>query len=118
MKTSINKTRKERRMSIRKRIRSRVSGTPERPRLAFFKSNTNVYAQLIDDTASKTIIGISSLKSKEKKGLDKAKELGKDISEAAKGKGISDVVFDRGGFKYIGMVKVFADAAREGGLKF
>ena len=100
------------------RIRSRVVGTAEKPRLAFFKSNKEVYAQLIDDGASKTIVGLSSLKSKEKTSTAKAKELGEAIAKSAKEKKISQVVFDRGGFRYIGVVKEFADAARTGGLQF
>ena len=100
------------------RIRSKISGTADRPRLAFFKSNKNLYAQLIDDTASKTLVGVSSLKSSKKKSSEKAVELGEMLAKEASSKGIKEVVFDRGGFRYMGVVKIFADTARSGGLKF
>ena len=101
-----------------RRIRSRISGTADRPRLAFFRSNKNVYAQLIDDEKSVTIVGVSSNKSTQKGSVEKAKELGKIIAEKGKEKGVQSVVFDKGGFMYTGSVEAFANAAREGGLKF
>ncbi len=106
------------RKRIHRRIRmSGVHGTMERPRLSFFKSNTNFYAQLIDDESSKTLIGVDSIKST-KKGVEKAIELGKNIAEKSKAKNIRKVIFDRGGFLYIGNVKAFADSARAAGLEF
>ena len=100
------------------RIRARVSGTKEMPRLSIFKSNRHLYAQLIDDTTGATIIGISSEKAEGKTMTEKSKSLGNMIAKEALGKKISKIAFDRGGFKYTGKIKLFADAAREGGLKF
>lgn len=93
----------------RKKIRAKISGTSERPRLSVFKSNTAIYAQLIDDTAMVTIASA--------KGTD-ASRVGKEIAEKAGAKNVVSVVFDRGGYVYAGKVKNLADAAREGGLKF
>ncbi len=91
------------------RIRAKVSGTPERPRLCVYKSNRYLEAQVIDDTKGVTLASIKT---------DDAKKAGVEIAKAAKAKGISAVVFDRGGFRYTGAIAVLADAAREGGLKF
>lgn len=99
------------------RIRARVIGTATKPRLAVFKSNTAVYAQLIDDSQSKTIAAADSRKSKEKTLLVRGKSVGAEIAKRAKDLGVSEAVFDRGGFKYIGVVAAVADGAREGGLK-
>lgn len=113
----------DRRTRIRRRIRKKLEGTADRPRLAVFRSNTQVYVQLIDDTAGKTLISASS-REKSVTGKDKIKKteqaalVGKLIAEKCKEKGIENVVFDRGGYKYHGRVKSLADAAREGGLKF
>lgn len=93
----------------RKKIRAKISGTSERPRFSVFKSNTAVYAQLIDDDKGVTLVA--------SKGTD-AKKVGTDIAKLAEGKKIKSVVFDRGGYIYTGKVKLLADAAREGGLKF
>lgn len=93
----------------RARIRSKLSGTRERPRLSVFKSNLYLYAQVIDDTAGKTLAAA--------KGKD-AKEVGTKVAKAAQDKKISTVVFDRGGYIYQGKIKALADAAREAGLKF
>ncbi len=93
----------------RKKIRAKISGTSERPRLSVFKSNTSLYAQLIDDVSGKTLVSA--------KGAD-ALKVGAEIGKAAGAKGISTVVFDRGGYVYTGKVKALADAAREAGLKF
>ena len=106
------------RMQRHNRVRARVSGTADRPRLAFFRSNKQVYAQVIDDTKGVTIVGVSSASSAAKGQVEKAKELGTSIASKAKAKGVDAVVFDRGGFMYTGAVRAFADAAREGGLKF
>ena len=101
-----------------KRVRAKIFGTMDCPRLSFFKSNKQIYAQLIDDETEKTLVGVSSLKLSEKSGTDKAKKLGEEIAKLAKDKKISKVVFDRGGFLYTGTVKTFADSARDNGLKF
>jgi large subunit ribosomal protein L18 len=101
-----------------KAIRARVSGTAEKPRLAVFKSNKFMYAQLIDDSAAKTIAAASSKEVKGTKKVDGAKLVGKSIAEKAKAIKVETVVFDRGGFAYKGRVKALADAAREAGLKF
>jgi large subunit ribosomal protein L18 len=105
------------------RIRKKVQGTAERPRLNVYRSVNHIYVQLIDDLAGKTLIAASSAvgkKGQRKAGgnLAAAKEIGKAIAEKAKAKGISKVVFDRGGYLYHGRVKALADAAREGGLQF
>lgn len=112
----------QRRLKIRKRIRGKVSGTEQRPRLSVYRSNKEIYAQLIDDRSGKTI---SSASSKDKdiasdKGNkeEKAKLVGKTIAEKAKSAGVESVSFDRGGYLYHGRVKSLADGAREGGLKF
>jgi len=106
------------------RVRKHVSGTTQRPRLNVFKSLSQIYAQVIDDSEGNTLVSASTVDKelREKvKGLKKseqAKAVGKAVAERAKGKGISAVVFDRGGFRYVGRVKALADGAREGGLQF
>jgi len=104
------------------RIRLRLSGSPERPRLAVFRSLNNIYAQVIDDTSGKTLAAASSLekelKTAGKKKTDEAKEVGKLIAQRAKSAGVEQVVFDRAGFRYHGRIKSLADAAREAGLEF
>ncbi len=100
------------------RIRSRIHGTAERPRLSVFKSNKFLYVQLIDDVTGKTLAAASTKDMKEKTMLAKAGGLGKKIAELGKGKKITTIVFDRGGYVYTGRVKAIADAAREGGLIF
>ncbi len=104
----------------RRRIRSTVRGTADRPRLAFFRSNRQVYAQIIDDTAGRTLVGASSLNMDDsaKGAVARAERMGIVVAEQAKKQGITSVVFDRGGFVYTGSVRAFADAARNGGLKF
>ena len=114
-KGNIKKEKVERR---HKKIRARVFGTAEKPRLSVFKSNKYIYGQLIDDVLSVTIVSLSSMKVKGKTFLERSMETGKEIAKLAKEKKIETVVFDRGGFKYVGRVKAFADGAREGGLKF
>ena len=101
-----------------KRLRSKVAGTAERPRLAVFRSNKFVYAQLIDDESGKTIAAADSRNVKKGTPVEKAKAVGAAIAKAAKGAKIETVVFDRGGFQYQGVVASLADGAREGGLKF
>ncbi len=102
----------------RTRIRAKVFGTSERPRLSVFKSNKFVYAQIIDDSTGVTIAHVTTEKSKGKTPLAAAHEIGKEIAEKAKGKKIEKVVFDRGGYIYTGKIKAIADGAREGGLTF
>ena len=109
------------RLRIHKRIRRKISGTPERPRLAVFRSVKHIYAQIIDDAASRTVVSASSNeKTAEFNGgnIAGAKEVGRLVAERAKEKGIKSVVFDRGGYQYHGRVKALADAAREAGLEF
>ena len=105
-------------------IRKKISGTPERPRLTVFRSAKHIYAQVIDDSRGVTLAAASSLdkqlKSSLKTGADRsaASEVGKLIAERAKAAGVTEVVFDRGGYLFHGRVKALADAAREGGLSF
>jgi large subunit ribosomal protein L18 len=101
-----------------RRIRSKVKGTSERPRLVIFKSNRDIYAQIIDDDKGVTLISASSMKIKGKSMLEKSKIVGESIAEIAKKSGIEKVVFDRGGYLYTGKVQNFADSARKGGLIF
>jgi len=116
MKTNI-KT--EKRVRLHKKIRSRVSGTAERPRLAVFRSNRYMYAQLIDDVKGVTVVSASDLSLSEKMNkVERARTVGKTLAEAAKKEKITSVVFDRGGFSYRGRVQALADAAREAGLLF
>jgi len=115
-------TKQERRVRIKYRIRKKISGTADRPRMSVFRSNTNIYVQLIDDITGTTLAAASS-KEKEIAGqkvnkTEQAKLVGKKIAQVAVEKGITDVVFDRNGYLYHGRVKGLADAARENGLKF
>ena len=103
------------------RVRAKVSGTPERPRLAVYRSNANISAQIIDDVNGVTLVSASTLeKVFEGNGsnIEAAKKVGEAIAERAAAKGITEVVFDRGGYLYHGRVSELADGAREGGLKF
>jgi large subunit ribosomal protein L18 len=108
------------RQRIHKRIRQRVNGTPERPRLSVYRSLKHIYAQVIDDRRGQTVVSASSLEKAAGGGgnLAGAKQVGKLIAERAKEKGVQRVVFDRGGFLYHGRLKALADAAREAGLEF
>ena len=103
------------------RVRGKISGTPERPRLCVFRSESNIYAQIIDDVAGNTLVAASTVE-KEFEGnggnVEAAKTIGSKIAERALAKGIEEVVFDRGGYIYHGRVQALAEAAREGGLKF
>ncbi|HUV10940.1 MAG TPA: 50S ribosomal protein L18 [Acidimicrobiia bacterium] len=104
-----------------RRVRKKVRGTPVRPRLAVYRSNKNIYAQIIDDVAGSTLVAASSVEAgAEKRGatVDIAKAVGQRIGERAKSAGISTVVFDRGGFRYHGRIAGVADGARDAGLKF
>ena len=109
---------KEKRTRRHNRIRAKVKGTNEMPRLNVFKSNTALYAQIIDDIAGKTLVSLSSNEVKGKVGLDKAKQVGVEIAKLAGTKKIKKVVFDRGGYIYTGKIKALAEGAREGGLIF
>ena len=103
------------------RVRRKISGTAERPRLCVYRSNTNIYVQVIDDVAGNTLVSASTLDKEIKTkhaNKEAAKELGALIAKKAKAKNIETVVFDRGGYIYHGVVKELAEAAREGGLKF
>lgn len=114
-------TKSERRLRIRRRIRKTVEGTADKPRLSVFRSNKEIYAQVIDDVAGKTIASASSLEKEFNKDGDKsnvAKEVGKKVAEKAVAAGVSSCSFDRGGYLYHGRVKSLAEGAREGGLKF
>ncbi len=106
------------RQARKRRIRARVSGTSAKPRLAVFKSLNEIYAQIIDDSASKTLVSSNSLKIKKGSKGEQAAEVGKLVAEAAKSAKIENVVFDRGGFPYTGRVKILAESARTIGLKF
>ena len=112
---------KEIRKRIHKRIRRKLSGTAERPRLAIFRSVAHIYAQVIDDVAGATVVSASTVDKGGKTNggnVAAAKAIGKLVAERAKEKGIKSVVFDRGGYQYHGRVKALADAAREAGLEF
>ena len=118
------KSRSEVRVNKHRKLRNRLSGTAECPRLAVFRSNNHMYAQIIDDTVGNTLVSASTLQKDVKANLEKtnnvdaAAYLGKVIAEKALEKGIKEVVFDRGGFIYHGKVQALADAAREAGLVF
>ena len=116
-------TKRERRLKIKQRIRKRINGTNERPRMSVFRSNKQIYVQLVNDLTGETVVSASS-KNKEvadKKNINKseqAKLVGKLVAERSLAKGINDVVFDRNGYLYHGRIRVLAESAREGGLKF
>ncbi len=116
-------TKRERRLKIKQRIRKRISGTNERPRMTVFRSNKQIYVQLVNDLTGETVVSASS-KNKEvadQKSINKseqAKLVGKLVAERSLAKGINNVVFDRNGYIYHGRIKVLAESAREGGLKF
>ena len=111
-------SKKERRVKIKARIRGRISGTPERPRLSVFRSNKQIYAQVIDDLAGKTLVSASSKGITEGTKSEIAAKVGEAIAKKAIEAGIETVVFDRNGFLFHGRVKSLADGARKGGLKF
>ena len=118
IKKTDRKTERERRHL---RVRKKVSGTQERPRLCVYRSNTNIYVQIIDDVAQKTLAAASTLDKEVKTkhaNKEAAKEVGALIAKRAKSKKIENVVFDRGGYIYHGVIKELAESAREGGLKF
>jgi len=112
------------RRRIHRRVRVKVSGTAERPRLCVFRSSTHLYAQVIDDAAGRTLVAASSVDKEMRKQIKgggnvaAAKIVGQAVAARARAKGIAQVVFDRGGYRYHGRVKALAEAAREAGLKF
>src|SRR3989338_8296480 len=120
----IKKSKKESTRKRHRRIRIKLSGTKDRPRLSVYKSNKHLYAQLVDDISAHTLISCSTLEPDLKKTLkatwtiDAAKKIGEVVATKAKEKGIKSVLFDRGGNKYHGKIMAFAQAARAGGLKF
>lgn len=121
---SSRKTRSQSRLRRHVRVRKNIAGNPNRPRLNVFRSVAEIYAQLIDDEAGKTLISASSIDHELRERMmslkksEQARLVGKTIAERAKTLGITQVVFDRGGYRYIGRVKALADGAREGGLVF
>lgn len=108
----------EKRIRLKKKIRAKVKGTKELPRLSVYRSNKFIYAQVIDDEARKTLVSASDVKTKKGTKTARAEEVGKLVAENAKAAGITKVVFDRNGFKYTGRIKLLADSARAGGLIF
>jgi large subunit ribosomal protein L18 len=113
-------TKTQKRMRRRRRVRAKIRGTAERPRLAVFRSNRGIYAQLIDDVSGQTVAAVSWTESelRDLARMEQAKRAGELLAKRAKDKGAESVVFDRGGYQYHGRVKAFADGAREGGLAF
>ncbi len=112
-------TKEERRLKIKRSVRSKISGTAERPRLTVFRSNKQIYAQVIDDTTGRTLAAASSLKFEDKAPKKEiAAKVGEQIAKSAQEAGVQAVVFDRNGYLYHGRIKELADAARNGGLKF
>jgi large subunit ribosomal protein L18 len=118
------RSRSEARQRRHARVRKNLSGTPVRPRLNVYRSDAEIYAQVIDDEAGKTLVSASSIDHELRakmgglKKSEQARMVGKALAERAKARGIAQVVFDRGGYRYIGRVKALADGAREGGLEF
>ena len=118
------KTRSLARVRRHRRVRKHIAGTPERPRLNVFRSLNSIYAQVIDDQSGQTLVSASTIDSElrsKMKGMTKteqAKEVGLAVAERAKKQGIEIIVFDRGGYRYIGRIKALAEGAREGGLQF
>lgn len=111
-----NKT--DKRIRLKKKIRSKISGTATFPRLSVFRSNKFIYAQVIEDTTGKTLAEASDLKIAKGTKMERAKQVGQNIADKCKTLKITKVIFDRNGFKYSGRIKLVADMAREGGLKF
>jgi large subunit ribosomal protein L18 len=118
MRSGVPRNRTERRFKRHLRVRNKITGTPERPRLVVFRSLKHIYAQLVDDSASRTIATVSDLNVEQGKKSERAAEVGKQIAERAKSAGITRVVFDRAGYRYHGRIKAVADGARKGGLEF
>lgn len=116
----MKRTKQQSRQRIHLRVRKKISGTPERPRLSVFRSNKSIYCQIIDDSKGHTLVAASSTENGKVSGnkTEQAKAVGQLIAEKAKSAGIENVVFDRSGYLYHGRVKALAEGAREGGLKF
>lgn len=108
----------DKRIRLKKKIRSKIFGTQAKPRLSVFRSNKFIYAQIIDDSIGKTIVQASDIKIAKGTKIERAKEVGRMIAKAAVAKNIEKVIFDRNGFKYTGRVKLVADEARASGLRF
>jgi large subunit ribosomal protein L18 len=108
----------EKRIRLKKKIRTKVTGTSDCPRLSVFRSNNYIYAQIVDDIKSVTLASSSDLKAKTGTKTERSKAVGTEIAKKAIEKGIKSCVFDRNGFKYTGRIKAVADSARAGGLKF
>lgn len=120
---SITKVKSLRRLKIRRGIRKKIKGTPERPRLSVFRSNNDIYVQVIDDTQGHTLVSASSRDTdikalKDKTRVEKSKAVGAKLASIALEAGITNIVFDRSGYLYHGRVKAVAEGAREAGLKF
>jgi large subunit ribosomal protein L18 len=113
-------TKRQSRLKRRRRVRARVKGTAERPRLSVYRSNKGVFAQLIDDAKGHTVAAVNWIEPelRELKASEQAKKAGELLAERAKGAGVETCVFDRGGYRYHGRVKALAEGAREGGLAF
>jgi large subunit ribosomal protein L18 len=113
-------TKRERRLKRRRRVRARIKGTAERPRLSVYRSNRGVFAQLIDDTQGHTVAAVNWIEPelRDLTATEQAKKAGELLAERAKSAGVEACVFDRGGYQYHGRVKALADGAREGGLAF
>lgn len=118
MRSGVPRSGAERRYKRHLRVRNKISGTSERPRLVVFRSLKHIYAQLVDDSANRTLATVSDLGIAEGKKGERAEAVGKMIAERAKTAGISRVVFDRAGYRYHGRIKAVADGARKGGLEF
>ena len=120
MRTATVRTTRDMRLRRHRRVRGKVAGTAQRPRLVVFRSNRGIFAQLVDDSTGRTLAGAgwTALQGFEGDKTAQAKQVGKELAAAAKKAGINAVVFDRGGYLYHGRVKALADGAREGGLKF
>jgi len=117
MRKRVPQTRAERRERRHTRVRAKVAGTPERPRLVVYRSLKHIYAQIVDDAAQRTLMTVSDSDMTGKK-TEKSTAVGKLVAEKAKAAGIKQVVFDRAGYRYHGRIKAVADGAREGGLEF
>ncbi len=113
-----SKSKRQHRLSRHARVRAKVAGTSLRPRIAVFKSNQHIYVQVINDETNKTILSISDMEAKKGKKSEKALEAGESLAVKMKEKGLSEAVFDRGGFKFHGRIKAVADGLRKGGIKF
>ena len=106
------------RKARQRRVRAKISGTATRPRLAVYRSNTTMTAQLIDDVAGKTLVATSTAKTKGKNMSEKVIAAGAEMAKLIKTKKVTEIVFDRGGYAFIGNIKAFADTVRDGGIKF